>query len=566
MQVYEKELQAVIHALLSWKHYLLGADFVVQTDHQTLRYFLTQEKLSEKHMRWANILSMFHFQIVHVGGKKNVVADALSRKPQISAVSVPHHHELDDMREQYANDEDFARVFEQLMDGQRHEHYLLKDGFMMMHGRLCVTRPLRRKVMEESHVPPYAGHRDLPIIKEVLENAGVLKGKNKMHRVEDLYVATYELLFGKELVATGNIEEYVLARKSALRAGLARLLVKKNVSSAEDLLPATNGPRVRYVRVNTLKMEVDTALEMLRETLQVEVDDLVPGLVTVPANVDLHTHPLVLNGSLILQGKASCIPALALAPGVDWMVLDACAAPGNKTAQLAALMKGKGQIFACELNKNRIKRLYEIVKLAGASNVKVMHQDFLKLDVNDPSLSQVKGIILDPSCSGSGTVYRRLDHLLPSFANNQEPGGVDSQRLQKLANFQKTALRFALSFPAVERVVYSTCSVHQQENEEVVRSVLDFARNNGFQLGRPIPQWQQRGLPVFEGASNLLRVKPSEEMDGFFVALFERNAVETVSADLLLRNHNQETDKLVSSTGRKEGSKRKRKHKKKRLA
>ncbi|MCO5558950.1 hypothetical protein L7F22_012541 [Adiantum nelumboides] len=81
-------------------------------------------------------------KILHVEGKKNVVADALSRKPQISAVSVPFHHELDDMREQHANDEDFARIFEQLMDGQRHKHYLLKDGFMMMHGKLCVTRPL----------------------------------------------------------------------------------------------------------------------------------------------------------------------------------------------------------------------------------------------------------------------------------------------------------------------------------------------------------------------------------------------------------------------------------------
>ncbi|MCO5581672.1 hypothetical protein L7F22_035561 [Adiantum nelumboides] len=169
MQVYEKELQAVIHALLRWKHYLLGADFVVQTDHQTLRYFLTQAKLSEKHMRWANTLSMFRFQIVHVEGKKNVVADAFSRKPQISAVSIPYHHELDDMKEQYANDEDFARVFEQLMDGQRHEHYLLKDGFMMMHARLCVTRPLRRKVMEESHVPPYAGRRGIDATVKAVE-------------------------------------------------------------------------------------------------------------------------------------------------------------------------------------------------------------------------------------------------------------------------------------------------------------------------------------------------------------------------------------------------------------
>ncbi|MCO5548285.1 hypothetical protein L7F22_001742 [Adiantum nelumboides] len=53
-------------------------------------------------------------EIVYVEGKKNVVIDASSRKPQISAVSIPYNHELDDMKEQYANDEDFARIFEQL--------------------------------------------------------------------------------------------------------------------------------------------------------------------------------------------------------------------------------------------------------------------------------------------------------------------------------------------------------------------------------------------------------------------------------------------------------------------
>ncbi|MCO5568715.1 hypothetical protein L7F22_022414 [Adiantum nelumboides] len=160
-QIYEKELLAVIHALSSWKHYLLGADFVVQTDHQTLRYFLTQAKLSEKHMRWANFLSMFHFQIVHVEGKKNVVADALSRKPQVSAVSISYHQELEDMKEQYANDEDISGIYEQLMSGQHHDHYILKDSFIMMHGKLCVTKQLRPKVLVESHAPPYAGHRGI---------------------------------------------------------------------------------------------------------------------------------------------------------------------------------------------------------------------------------------------------------------------------------------------------------------------------------------------------------------------------------------------------------------------
>ncbi|MCO5557994.1 hypothetical protein L7F22_011568 [Adiantum nelumboides] len=61
LQIYEKEMLVVMHALYNWKYFLLCADFVVQTDHQTLRYFLTQAKLSEQLMRWANFLSMFHF-------------------------------------------------------------------------------------------------------------------------------------------------------------------------------------------------------------------------------------------------------------------------------------------------------------------------------------------------------------------------------------------------------------------------------------------------------------------------------------------------------------------------
>lgn len=170
LQVYEKELLAVLHALSTWKHYLLGADFVVQTDHQTLRYFLTQAKLSEKYMRWANFLSMFHFQIVHVDGKKNVVADALSRKPQVFAVSIVYHDALDEMKEQYASDQEFGRIYDQLENGDRHEHYMLKDGYLLMHGRVCVTKQKRQQILMESHCPPYAGHRRIEATQKAVES------------------------------------------------------------------------------------------------------------------------------------------------------------------------------------------------------------------------------------------------------------------------------------------------------------------------------------------------------------------------------------------------------------
>ena len=72
---YEKELLAVLHALETWKQYLLvvGTPFILRTDHQSLKYFMTQTKLSDKQMRWANFLLQFHFffYIAHIAGKHN---------------------------------------------------------------------------------------------------------------------------------------------------------------------------------------------------------------------------------------------------------------------------------------------------------------------------------------------------------------------------------------------------------------------------------------------------------------------------------------------------------------
>uniref|UniRef100_A0A2P2KU42 Uncharacterized protein MANES_16G083500 n=1 Tax=Rhizophora mucronata TaxID=61149 RepID=A0A2P2KU42_RHIMU len=136
---------------------------------------------------------------------------------------------------------------------------------------------------------------------------------------------------------------------------------------------------------------------------------------------------------------------------------------------------------------------------------------------------QVCSILLDPSCSGSGTAAQRLDHLLPSYAPASDV--ADNERLNKLATFQKKALAHALSFPAVERVVYSTCSVNQIENEDVINSVLPLAASFGFELMTPFPRWQRRGLPVFEGSARVLRTDPVEDKEGFFIALFVRKVI-----------------------------------------
>ncbi|XP_023908221.1 25S rRNA (cytosine-C(5))-methyltransferase NSUN5 isoform X1 [Quercus suber] len=366
--------------------------------------------------------------------------------------------------------------------------------------------------------------KHLPIIKDVLDAATILNAKWK-RQLDLIYIITYDILFGQAVSLVGDAEKFLMHQKDALQTALARLLVKKKVKTPQDLVDLYQIPEVskpRYVRVNTLKMDVDSALLELGQQNMVKKDNMVPDLLILPPSTDLHNHPLVTNGSVFMQGKASSMVAAALDPKPGWEVLDACSAPGNKTVHLAALMRGKGKIIACELNKERVIRLKVTIKLSGASNIEVLHGDFLNCNPNDPSFSKVCAILLDPSCSGSGTASVRLDHLLPSNAAGHAADVTDTERLNKLAAFQRKVLMHALSFPAVERVVYSTCSIHQIENEDVIKSVLPLAASYGFQLATPFPQWQRRGLPVFEGFQHLLRTDPVEDGEGFFIALFTK--------------------------------------------
>ncbi|KAG5018501.1 hypothetical protein AAZX31_06G050400 [Glycine max] len=363
--------------------------------------------------------------------------------------------------------------------------------------------------------------KHLPIINYVLEAASILNSKWKRQR-ELIYIIVYDILFGQAVPLVGDAEKFLMRHQDALRSTLKQLLLQRNVKTVKQLIALHQVPDVsvpRYVRVNTLKLDVDSALLELQKNYSVQKDHLLPDLLILPPGTDLHDHPLVKNGSIFLQGKASSMAAPALSPEPGWEVLDACAAPGNKTVHLAALMKRKGKIIACELQRERIKRLKDTIKLSGASNIQVLNDDFLNQNPKDPSYSKVKAILLDPSCSGSGTAASRLDHLLPSKAAGQD---TDTERLNKLATFQRKALQHALLFPAVERIVYSTCSINQIENEDVIKSVLPIAESNGFQLAKPFPEWQCRGLPVFEGSECLVRTDPAKHGEGFFIALFTR--------------------------------------------
>uniref|UniRef100_A0ACD5Z8L9 Uncharacterized protein n=1 Tax=Avena sativa TaxID=4498 RepID=A0ACD5Z8L9_AVESA len=373
----------------------------------------------------------------------------------------------------------------------------------------------------------------LTILKEVFASTGVLSSKWKKQE-ELVYVTAYDILFGQEIAVSGPVEQFIMLHKDAFRTALEKMCAKRKVNTVEDLLSkkSTVKPKPRFLRVNTLKTTSGSVIEVLKKTHKVVKDDIVPDMLVLPPGTDLHKHPLVTDGKVFLQGKASCMVAVALCPKPGWKVIDACAAPGNKTVHLAALMNGEGSIIACELNKERAKTLQHTVRKSGANNIETVNGDFLEIDSNDPSYAEVRAILLDPSCSGSGISTERLDHLLPSHSRDDQDDAGSTARIRKLSAFQRKVLSHALSFPSVERLVYSTCSIHQAENEDVVNSVLPLATSLGFELATPFPQWRRRGLPVFDGSEHLLRTDPEDDLEGFFIALFVRKAAADDTSEL----------------------------------
>nr|CAD1843111.1 unnamed protein product [Ananas comosus var. bracteatus] len=305
----------------------------------------------------------------------------------------------------------------------------------------------------------------LPLLKDALRESDILSNK------------------WKDIAISGSVEKFLMLHKGSLQSSLAQLCTARKVKCVADLLLDKHSPdlgKPRYVRINTLKIDTESVIQEFGKITMVRKDDMVPDMLVLPAGIDLHDHPLVVNGSVFLQGKASSMVALALSPEPGWKVLDACAAPGNKTVHLAALMKGKGNVIACELHEQRVKTLDDTIRRSGAPNVDIIRGDFLDINPGDPLFAKVHAILLDPSCSGSGISVERLDHLLPSHSAGNGIDIANSRRINKLAAFQRKALEHAFSFPFVERVVYSTCSIHQEENEDVVKSVLPLAASLGL--------------------------------------------------------------------------------------
>ena len=471
-----------------------------------------------------------------------------------------------------------------------------------------------------------------------------------------LLVLLYDLLFGpnKAIEGGGHLKRLLLSHRSPIQSALARLYIAQGASTPLGLLPPALRPRPphpRYVRVNGLLTSTSVAISALQaqgftfvphpphpSPLSFYPDPHVPSLLVFPPSTSFHSNPLYAASHLILQDKASTFPPLLLNPSPFDVVVDACAAPGNKTSQLMAMRTEKrgtgggegGGVDAFEVDFKRFGLLVEMLKKKGGevrvecregchqqveeeqgrgkrrrtggeavdavgerrrsgAAVTVHHSSFLSLDGTKGLGARVTSLLLDPTCSGSGMMHS-IDAYYQQRSREEDKEQRTAQRKQRkkltqqgqrsprphphaqrkrpweegkeereegmaeeevaaaelenqptlhphlteLADFQVSLLLHAFTLPSLLHLVYSTCSVHVEEDEAVIgRALADRGRALGWTVeGGHLPSWPRRGLPTAalssEESSRMIRCDPDEDhMNGFFVCALRKSTAES---------------------------------------
>jgi hypothetical protein len=122
---YDKELYALVRVLETWEHYLWLKEFVIHSDHESLKHIRGQAKLNKRHAKLVEFIETFPYIIKHKKGKENVIADALSRRYTMLSQLDHNFFGLESIKELYATDVDFKDAYENCREGRTWNKYVL---------------------------------------------------------------------------------------------------------------------------------------------------------------------------------------------------------------------------------------------------------------------------------------------------------------------------------------------------------------------------------------------------------------------------------------------------------
>ncbi|MGM0545695.1 MAG: 16S rRNA (cytosine(967)-C(5))-methyltransferase RsmB [Bacteroidota bacterium] len=236
---------------------------------------------------------------------------------------------------------------------------------------------------------------------------------------------------------------------------------------AFKLMQANNKRPNYYIRANNLRTKTENfKLRMTKNDITFEESDWLPGYFKVDSVAPFISKGWLDKGFCQVQDIAAGFAPYLLDPKSGESIYDLCAAPGTKSILMSDLMAGEGDILAVDISSERLDKLAQSALSYHAENIRVR-----RADVTEVELDEVDGVLLDAPCTGTGVLSKRADLRWRR----------DEEGLKNAIELQAKLLDSAAKMVKVGgRLVYSTCSLEEEENMEQVMSFLD--RHENFEM------------------------------------------------------------------------------------
>lgn len=262
------------------------------------------------------------------------------------------------------------------------------------------------------------------------------------------------------------------------------------------------------IRANRLLTDRDKlAVALQAQGIETTPCVYAPDGLVLEKRLNANSLPEFKEGHFEIQDEGSQLLSIVFDPHPNWKVFDACAGAGGKALHMAALMKGRGEIHAHDINDRRLKNLKPRLRRSGAQNIRVTdHQTYRKK--RSGLAGTFDGVLIDAPCTGTGTLRRNPGMIL----------GLEPATLRRVTSLQATILdQYSRLVKPGGTLFYATCSLLEEENDAQVAGFL--ARNEGWTV-KPVEG--PEGTVTAEGH---LRLLPHiHGTDGFFGAMLVKDA------------------------------------------
>lgn len=286
---------------------------------------------------------------------------------------------------------------------------------------------------------------------------------------------------GKDQILKDLTRQPAFVRLSHPKFLMDRWTAQYGEDDANRLAEWNNEPPATILRIEQTAVDAAEFIDKLRgadiEPLMHPYSDREIFLV-LPRGIAVRKVPGYAEGWFTVQDPATSVSVDLLAPRPGEVVLDACAAPGGKTAMMAGRMKGRGELVAMDLHEDRIEILRE-----NRNRLNLDRVEIIKGDARKPSGvfgdRRFDAILLDVPCLNTGVLRRRADARWR----------IDAERIETITKLQRDILTACSALLKEKgRIVYSTCSLETEENEDLVAGwVRDNSEFRLVKTGKAFP-------------------------------------------------------------------------------